>query len=195
MKISKRTLLIGLILICLPTHSSFNEIEEFSRTIPEAKVLVETRAFIKDLNEKRKKRIKINKSIVFSIATKVEDIASNGCDCDEETNLILKSQAHALAAGIYGVLSKDSKSIELGKKSYYGLAKARELNPNNTDAIKGQAVALNMILEKGWVVSKLASMTLGINLKDAQIELIDDLRRFPERGDLEKLAVQLEEKL
>eukprot|EP00914_Ancora_sagittata_P018955 GHVO01037526.1.p1 GENE.GHVO01037526.1~~GHVO01037526.1.p1 ORF type:complete len:197 (-),score=5.05 GHVO01037526.1:744-1334(-) len=196
MKILKRTLVLTLIFFCASAYSSFNKIEELAAVMSEAKVLVETRVFLKGLNDQRIKGIKIDKAKALEVAARVELIASNENLClQEEVTNVLRSQAYALVAGINGILSKESRNIILAKKSYHSLAKAKELNPNNTDAIKGQAVALKMVLSKNWVLRKLAATSLGINLRDAQKELIDDLRRFPDRQDFVRLADHLEDKL
>jgi len=196
MKIVRIFLSLILIYFCGSTGANSEELEKLALDIGEAKVLVETRSFLKVLYEQQKKGIKIDKKKALAVAEKVEQMAIYGCDC---VDILLKnkigSQAYALASGIYGILSKDSKDIMLGRKSYHGLIKARELDPQNTDAIKGQAVALNLILSKGWALRKIASLALGINLLDAQRELIDDLRGFPDREDLQGLANELEEKL
>lgn len=192
-----KTLIISLLLLlCAPVYSNFNQIEELADTVSEVEVLIETRAFLRELNEQRDNGIKIDEDAVLKVEAKVERIARSGCDCEEEyVNDILRSQAYALVAGINGILAKGSYDIGKGRKSYRALEKARELDPTNTDAVKGQAVALNMILSKSWVVRKLAATALGINLRDAQKELIEDLRGFGDRADLQKLADQLEDKL
>lgn len=196
MKTFKTTITLLFILFCGPVHSSFEELERLATVMSEAQVLIESRIFLKGLNEQLKNGEKIDKNLAFEISAKAERIAINGCDCEEEElDNVLRSQAYVLVAGINGILSKESKSIKLGRKSYHSLAKARELDPGNTDAIKGQAIALNAILSKGWFVRNAAAMALKIDLEDAQKELIDDLRRFPDRSDLERLANQLEDKL
>jgi hypothetical protein len=192
-----RTLLsLFLVLLCVSAEANNASIERLASEIQEAQLLVETRSFLRELNEQHKKGRTIDKDEALAVAAKLEEIASDGCECeDHEQEKMLGSQAYALAAGIYGILSKDKKDIFLARKSYLGLIKSRELFPDNTDAIKGQAVALNMILDRGWGAGQLAALALGINLKEAQKELIDDLREFPERKDLLRLADQLEDKL
>lgn len=191
--IMKLTLSIIFILFCGLIQANNEEIERLAPDIPEAKVLVESRLYLKGLY---KNTTKINRKSALRVAAKLEKIGVNGCDCEnlEQENMI-RSQAYAVAAGIYGILSKVSSDVFLARKSYQGLSKARVYNPNNTDAIKGQAVALKMVLSKGWTARRLAAMALGINLKEAQKELIDDLREFPERADFQKLADELEAKL
>lgn len=196
MKKIKTILSIFLILSCGTSAANLEEIEKLAPDMREAQILVETRSFLKGLYEQRNKGIKIDKKEALAVAAKVEQIATHGCECEDlEQENMLGGQAYALAAGIYGILSKDSKDIMLGRKSYHGLIKARELDPNNIDAIKGQAIALNMILAKGWVVSKIAAVVLGINLVDAQRELVHDLRGFPDRKDLQRLADELEDNI
>jgi hypothetical protein len=195
-QIYKKAFIAILTFLCISTHGSTTEIEKLAKIMTEAQTLVETRIFLRGLNEKQKNGIKIDKNAALKVADKIEIIAINGSKCgSKQDNDILRSQAYALVAGINGILSKDNKSIKLGKKSYHSLAKAIELDPNNTDAIKGQAVALNMILNKGWFVRRSTAVALGINLRDAQKDLIDDLRRFPDRLDFDRLANQLEDKL
>lgn len=192
-----RTLLpIFLVLFCGSSQANLEEIERLAADVREAQVLIETRSFLRGLHQQHTKGTEIDKKEALAVAAKLEKIAIDGCECEDlEQENMLGSQAYALAAGIYGILSKDKKNISLGLKSYKGLIKARELNPDNTDAIKGQAVALNLILAKGWAKRKIAAMALGINLEDAQRELIHDLRGFPDRKDLQRLADQLESKL
>ncbi len=192
MIILKTTIALILILASGLSFSSTNEIERLSSTISEAQVLIETRLFLRELNEQSNSSIEIDKEYALEVAARVEEIATDGRECvDELTNNILRSQAYALVAGINGVLSKESHNIKLGRKSYHYLSKARELDPNNIDAIKGQAVALKMILSKKWHIRKLAAISLGINLQEAKKDLIKDLRRF-DRADLARLADQLQ---
>lgn len=196
MKILKTVILVVFALFCVSLQANTDELEKLATVMREAQILIETRIFLRGLNEQRKNGTKIDKNKALAVADKAEQIAINGCECEgEQQNNVLRSQAYTLIAGIYGILSKDSRDIKLGKKSYHGLVKARELDPNNTDAIKGQAIALNMILAKGWLVSKIAAMALDINLEDSQRQLIHDLRNFADRKDLQRLADQLEDKL
>jgi|GEM_PF-4120388 len=196
MKTMTTALSLFFLLFNSSSKANNEEIQILATYMRDAQTLVETRAYLRVLNEQHRKGIKVNEKEAWIAADKVEQIAIYGCNCESiEQENMLRSQAYAIAAGIYGILSKDKNDIKLGIKSYLGLIKARELNPYNTDAIKGQAVALNIILSKGWATRKIAAIALGINLEDAQRELIQDLRGFPERKDLQELADKLEAKL
>ena len=92
---------------------------------------------------------------------------------------------------INGVISKETRSISHGKKSYYTLEKARQLDPRNVDAIRGQGEALKAILSQGFFARNIVSMTLGLDLRKEQRKLIRDLRTFPEHKHLLRLADQL----
>ena len=157
---------------------------------------MESRAYLQGIKEQVKKDKPFDKEASLVIATELEAIAEDGCEC--ETNHqenIIRSQAYTQVAAVYGIIAKGSFNVNLGMKSFDGLKKARELDPNNTDAIKGQAIALNKILSKNWGIRKMAAVALGMNLKNAARELISDLREYPDRKDLNYWANQLEKKL
>lgn len=193
MTIMRIVLSIVMVLFCSLCKANKDEIDRLAVYMREAQILIETRSFLRELHDQHEKGTKINKKQALEVADQVEQIAIHGCECENlEQENMLGSQAYALSAGIYGILSKNDKNIKLGIKSYHGLVKARELDPANTDAIKGQAIALNMILSKSWAIRKVVAVALGINLEDARRELVHDLREFPERKDLQLLADKLE---
>ncbi|MCP4914294.1 MAG: hypothetical protein GY909_14370 [Oligoflexia bacterium] len=183
-------------------HAKFQKIEVLAPEITEAQRLVEIKNKLHQIRKERRKGIKTDEKAkafeqsTLKIADELELIAKNGCECQfiKDENAI-KSQALTMAAAIYGILAKDTNSVFLGKKSFKALEKARELDPENLDALKGQAIALNMILKKNWALQKIVSLAIGVNLKDACKELVDLLRDHPERKDLQDLANQLEKNL
>lgn len=183
-------------------HAKFQKIEVLALGIPEAQRLVEIKNKLHQIRKERRKGVKTDEKAkafeqsTLEIADELELIAKNGCDCRlmKDENAI-KSQALTMAAAIYGILAKDTNSVFLGKKSFKALEKARELDPENLDALKGQAIALNMILKKNWALQRIVSIAIGVNLKEACKELVDLLRDYPERKDLQDLAKQLEKNL
>lgn len=192
----KLLLPILLLLLSLNTQANFEEIKKLAKDIPEAQTLVDGREYLESIKERVKEGKDIPKKPALKKAEELESIGKKGCKCEtQEIENMIKSQAYTQAAAIYGVLSKQSFSVKLGLKSFNHLETARELDSDNTDALKGQAVALNMILSKNGFIQRMAGMALGLNLKDAARELIKDLRASPERSDLQYWARQLEKRL
>lgn len=185
-------ILISLVLTLL-TINSFASIEVFADDIPEAKVLVDARLYLKEFRQELNEAGGLTQELsaeLIELEEILEVIAVKGCDCSAENSLI-RGQAYALIGAINGVLSKETKSLSLGKKSYHSLAKARVLDPRNIDAIRGQGEALKAILKEGRIVRGIVSMTLGINLKKERKNLIRDLRTFEGNSILQRLADQL----
>lgn len=177
-------------------NANFVEIEKLAPEIKEAQTLVEIKNYLHALRDQRRQGVKTDKKSTLKIADRLEVIAKDGCECESLQNEnMIRSQAYTMAAAIYGILAKDTNDVFLGKKSFKALEKARELDPNNVDALKGQAIALNMILKKNWALQRIVSLAIGVNLKEACKELVDLLRDYPERKDLQDLANQLEKNL
>ena len=191
MNVVKIAVLVVLTLFSLSSGANYRElIEDLALEIEEAKVVHEAGLFVSELNQLRKEGKAFDKKTAMEISDIVEEVAIHGCDCEDEINVMIRSQAHTIVGAITGIVSKDSKDVFLGNKSFDSLDKARQIDPNNTDAIKGQAVALKLILSENWLVRKnLISAALGISLNEAKKELISDLRRFPKREDLQNLAI------
>lgn len=183
-----KTLALLLIFLSLPIHSS---VEEFANTIAEARVLVEARDYLKVVKEELSQGLGLDRRKLSELEITLEKIGKEGCDCPSE-NLIIRAQAYALVGAINGVISKETRSISHGKKSYHTLARARQLDPRNIDAIRGQAEALKRILKEGAILRTMAAVTLGINIKSEKRKLIKDLRTFKDHPILLKLADQLE---
>jgi hypothetical protein len=170
--------------------STLASIEEYATYIDEAKVLVETRQYLKDVRDDLKTGGKLNRKMLSDYERELEHIAVRGCDCESEENII-RAQAYALIGAINGIISKETKSISHGKKSYNTLAKARSLDSRNFDAIRGQGEAIKAILSQGFLARNIVSLSLGVNLQTEKRKLIRDLRTFKENQTLLNLADQL----
>ncbi len=164
--------------------------EELATYIDEARVLVETREYLKTVKDDLSTGGRLDRQTLSLFEKKLERIAKQGCDCEDKENII-RAQAYAMIGTINGVISKETRSISHGKKSYYTLEKARQLDPRNVDAIRGQGEALKAILSQGFFARNIVSMTLGLDLRKEQRKLIRDLRTFPEHKHLLRLADQL----
>lgn len=159
----------------------------------QAQTLEETKSYLYKLKNLRNNGKKINKKSALEVAARVEKVAKSPCySSSEHKENEIQSMGYTMAAAIWGLLSKDTNDIGLGKKSYYALEKARALDPNNLDALKGQAIALSQIVVKNYFIRTAVSVALGINLKEAARELSQNLRDYPERKDLQDLAKKLE---
>ncbi|MEC7275978.1 MAG: hypothetical protein VXV96_06630 [Bdellovibrionota bacterium] len=164
--------------------------EELATYIDEARVLVETREYLKTVKDDLATGGRLDRQTLSSFENKLERIAIRGCDC-ENNEKIIRAQAYAMIGTINGVISKETRSISHGKKSYQDLEKARELDPRNVDAIRGQGEALKAILSQGFFSRNIVSMTLGLDLRKEQRKLIRDLKTFTEHKHLLRLAEQL----
>ncbi|MCR9203929.1 MAG: hypothetical protein NXH75_05100 [Halobacteriovoraceae bacterium] len=185
--------LLVLLNLALFSTNTFANIEVFADDIVEARVLVDSRNYLKEVRLELNRAGSLSQELsqeLLELEEILEVIAKNGCDCPAENNLI-RGQAYALIGAINGVLSKETKSLALGKKSYQSLARARELDPRNIDAIRGQGEALKAILKEGMIVRGIVSVTLGLNLKRERKNLIRDLRTFGNNTILQRLADQL----
>ncbi|MDC1175594.1 hypothetical protein OAT67_09355 [Bacteriovoracaceae bacterium] len=110
----------------------------------EAQFLKDTKSYLYKMRDLRKNGKTIHKKSALKVASNLERVAKNSCvSSDEHMENEIQSMAYTMAAAIWGILSKDTNDIGLGKKSYYALEKARQLDPNNLDALKGQAIALS----------------------------------------------------
>lgn len=178
------------ILFSLFSLSILANIDEYATYIDEARVLVETRQYLKVVKEDLSTGGRLDRRVLSEYERKLENIATKGCDCESEENKI-RAQAYALIGAINGIISKETKSLNHGKKSYHTLEKARKLDPRNVDAIRGQAAALKAILSQGFITRNLVSLTLGLNLQSEKRKLIRDLRTFTENQTLLTLANQL----
>jgi len=170
--------------------STLANMQEYATYIDEAKVLVETRQYLKTVREDLSTGGKLDRRTLSNYERKLERIATMGCDCEAEENII-RAQAYALIGTINGIISKETRSISHGKKSYQSLTKARRFDPRNLDAIRGQGEALKAILSQGFFARNLVSLSLGLDLQVEKRELIRDLRTFKENQTLLILAEQL----
>jgi len=180
-----------ILILALTISHAFANIDSYADYIPEARVLVEARLYLKEVKRDLAEGKELDRRALQEWEEELEIVAENGCDCPEENNII-RAQAYALIGAINGVISKETTSVSHAKKSYHTLARARKLDPRNVDAIRGQGVALKAVLSKGRFVRTLAAMTLGINLKREKKNLIRDLRTFRDNPILLNLADQLE---
>ncbi len=180
-----------IILVCLFSLCAQANMEEYATYIDEARVLVESRDYLKEVREDLSTGGKLDRRKLAQYETKLETIGKYGCDCGSEKNLI-KAQAYALIGAINGVISKETKSISHGKKSYRMLALARQIDSRNVDAIRGQAEALKAIFSQGFFARNIVSLALGLNLKVEKRKLIRDLRTFRDHPILLGLADQLQ---
>lgn len=182
--------MVSSFLALLLSLCAFANMEEYATYIDEARVLVETRDYLKTVKEDLSAGGRLDRRKLSHYEVKLERIGRQGCECEGESRII-RAQAYALIGAINGVISKETKSISHGKKSYYSLERARELDPRNVDAIRGQGEALKAILSQGFFARNIVSMALGINLERERKEIIRDLRTFKDNRLLLRLADQL----
>jgi hypothetical protein len=179
--------LLGLTLFSLANLASY---EDLVGEYVEAQILVDARNYLKVIKDDLNQGRGLNKQGLLELEKDLGPIARTGCVCPQVNHLI-RAQAYALIGAINGVISKETKSISHGKKSYHKLVRARELDPRNVDAIRGQGEALKAILNQGFFARNIVAMTLGVNLTKETRQLISDLRTFKDNRILLRLADQL----
>lgn len=93
--------------------------------------------------------------------------------CDNESlDKKIRSKACTKLAGLNGMMAKKLRldGVEFGKDAYHQLQLALNLDPNNTEATIGHAMAIVGLYESGFVIRKLAESKLSISASDeAQI--------------------------
>lgn len=183
----KTLLLIGFTLLSLNSYSNY---ESLASEYVEAQILLDIRNDLKEVQRDIEAGRGINKFELLNFEKDLEPIAEKGCVCPQVNHLI-RGQAYALIGAINGVIARETKSIGHGKKSYHTLVRAREVDPRNVDAIRGQGEALKAIFKQGFFARNIVTLAIGVNLKKEARQLVKDLRTFKDNAILLRLAGQL----
>ena len=183
-----------LIALTLLSFKSFANYEDLAGEYVEAQVLVDIRNNLKEVQVDIEAGRGINKFELLNLEKDLEPVAQKGCVCPEVNHLI-RGQAYALIGAINGVIARETNSISHGKKSYHTLVRAREIDPKNVDAIRGQGEALKAIFNQGFFARNIVAVAIGVNLKKAAKQLVKDLRTFKDNPMLLRLADELSSRI
>jgi hypothetical protein len=89
--------------------------------------------------------------------------------CDNEAlDKKIRSRACTKLAGLNGMMAKKLKinGVEYGQNAYHQLQLALDLDPNNSEATIGHAIAIVGLHEAGYFIRKLAESKLNISTSD-----------------------------